>query len=102
MSTTSFAWWIANVEACRIFTRCSVGTSPAVSVASVAAITEADLPGHPFGLSLDQAVAVEKIATSGRVLDVLVGVLALTHSRDRAFSASIAYVWLGALAASVA
>jgi conjugative relaxase-like TrwC/TraI family protein len=46
---------------------------PAVSVASVAAITDADLPGRAFGLSLDQAVAVEKITTSGRVLDVLVG-----------------------------
>jgi NhaP-type Na+/H+ or K+/H+ antiporter len=34
-------------------------------------------------------------------LAFLVGVLALTHSRDRAFSASIAYVGLGALAAVV-
>ena len=39
----------------------------------MAAITEGNLPGRAFGLSLDQAVAVEKIATSGRVLDVLVG-----------------------------
>ena len=46
---------------------------PAVSVATVAAVTEANLPGRAYGLSLDQAVAVEKIATSGRVLDVLVG-----------------------------
>ncbi len=30
-------------------------------------------PGRAYGLSLDQALAVEKVATSGRVLDVLVG-----------------------------
>jgi hypothetical protein len=33
----------------------------------------ANLPGRDYGLSLDQANAVEKIATSGRVLDLLVG-----------------------------
>jgi conjugative relaxase-like TrwC/TraI family protein len=48
-------------------------TGPEVSVATVAAITEANLPGRAYGLIIDQAVAVEKIATSGRVLDVLVG-----------------------------
>ena len=46
---------------------------PPVGVATVAAVTEGNLPGRAFGLGLDQAVAVEKIATSGRVLDVLVG-----------------------------
>ena len=39
----------------------------------MAAVADANLPGRAYGLSLDQAVAVEKIATSGRVLDVLVG-----------------------------
>ena len=46
---------------------------PAVSVATVAEVTEANLPGRDYKLSTDQALAVEKIATSGRVLDVLVG-----------------------------
>jgi conjugative relaxase-like TrwC/TraI family protein len=46
---------------------------PAISVATVARLTEATLPGRSFGLSIDQAVAVEKIATLGRSLDVLVG-----------------------------
>jgi hypothetical protein len=40
---------------------------------TVAAVTEANLPGRDHSLSLDQAVAVEQIATSGRSLDVLVG-----------------------------
>ena len=39
----------------------------------MAAVADANLPGRGYGLSLDQAVAVEKVATSGRVLDVLVG-----------------------------
>ena len=47
--------------------------APRVSVAVVAGVTEAKLPGRDYGLSVDQALAVEKIATSGRVLDVLVG-----------------------------
>ena len=46
---------------------------PVVGVATVAAVTEANLPGRDYAPSLDQALAVEKIATSGRVLDVLVG-----------------------------
>jgi conjugative relaxase-like TrwC/TraI family protein len=46
---------------------------PVVSVATVARVTEADLPGRPYALSTDQALAVEKVATSGRALDVLVG-----------------------------
>ena len=40
---------------------------------TVAAVTAANLPGRDHPLSLDQAVAVEQIATSGRSLDVLVG-----------------------------
>jgi hypothetical protein len=47
--------------------------APRVSVAVVAHVTEANLPGRNYRLSIDQALAVEKIATSGRVLDVLVG-----------------------------
>jgi ATP-dependent exoDNAse (exonuclease V) alpha subunit len=44
-----------------------------VNVAIVAEVAEAKLPGRDYGLSLDQALAVEKIATSSRPLDVLVG-----------------------------
>jgi len=47
--------------------------APRVSVAVVGDVTEADLPGRDYKLTVDQALAVEKIATSGRVLDVLVG-----------------------------
>jgi hypothetical protein len=36
-------------------------------------LIEEALPGRAYGLSIDQAVAVEKIATSGRPADVLVG-----------------------------
>ncbi len=46
---------------------------PSAGVDRVVEVAEADLPGHAFGLSGDQALAVEKIATSGRRLDVLVG-----------------------------
>ncbi len=46
---------------------------PRVPTDVVARIAEQDLAGHRRPLSLDQALAVEKIATSGRVLDVLVG-----------------------------
>jgi conjugative relaxase-like TrwC/TraI family protein len=47
--------------------------APVVEVAKVAAVAEANLPGRDYGLTLDQALAVEKVATSGRCLDVLVG-----------------------------
>ena len=40
---------------------------------SLAAVTEDNLPGRNHRLSVDQAVAVEKIATSKRWIDVLVG-----------------------------
>jgi len=46
---------------------------PVVGVATVAAVSEANLPGRDYAPSLDQALAVDKIATSGRLLDVLVG-----------------------------
>jgi conjugative relaxase-like TrwC/TraI family protein len=48
-------------------------SAPRVPVGVVAAIVERELPGRPERLSVDQALAVERIATSGRVLDVLVG-----------------------------
>jgi conjugative relaxase-like TrwC/TraI family protein len=46
---------------------------PTASRATVAAVSDANLPGQDHGLSFDQALAVEQIATSGRHLDVLVG-----------------------------
>jgi hypothetical protein len=46
---------------------------PRVSVMTVAKLDGASLPGGDYGLSLDQALAVQKIATSGLVLDALVG-----------------------------
>jgi conjugative relaxase-like TrwC/TraI family protein len=46
---------------------------PSVMRGTVAATTEANLSGRDHSLSLDQTVAVEQIATSGRQLDVLVG-----------------------------
>jgi conjugative relaxase-like TrwC/TraI family protein len=46
---------------------------PMVKTATVARITEQSLPGREHRLSVDQAVAVEKIATSNRWIDVLVG-----------------------------
>jgi len=46
---------------------------PAVAMGRVAAVTSAPLPGRSHPLSVDQALAVERIATSGRRLDVLVG-----------------------------
>jgi conjugative relaxase-like TrwC/TraI family protein len=48
-------------------------TGPSVRKATVAAVVEARLPGRDYALSTDQAVAVEEIAGSARVLDVLVG-----------------------------
>ena len=46
---------------------------PAVATGTVAAVTSVTLPGRDHPLSIDQALAVEQIATSGRSLDVLVG-----------------------------
>lgn len=46
---------------------------PTVSAGVVAEMTERTLPGRSHGISLDQALAVEKITTSGRMVDVLVG-----------------------------
>jgi conjugative relaxase-like TrwC/TraI family protein len=47
--------------------------SPRVAIRTVADVAAENLPGRAHGLSEDQAVAVEQIATSGRVMDVLVG-----------------------------
>src|SRR5450759_3585179 len=47
--------------------------SPRVGIRTVADVAEENLPGRAHGLSADQGLAVEQIATSGRVLDVLVG-----------------------------
>jgi conjugative relaxase-like TrwC/TraI family protein len=44
-----------------------------VSGATVAAVAERRLPNRAFKLSIEQALAVEQITTSGRALDVLVG-----------------------------
>ena len=46
---------------------------PAVTTATIAAITERNLAGRDHPLSLDQALAVEQVAASKRSLDVLVG-----------------------------
>ena len=46
---------------------------PGVTTATVAAVTSVALPGRDHPLSIDQALAVEQIATSARRLDVLVG-----------------------------
>jgi conjugative relaxase-like TrwC/TraI family protein len=47
--------------------------APTVTTATVARVTEDNMPGRDHRLSVDQAVAVEKIATSRRWIDVLVG-----------------------------
>jgi conjugative relaxase-like TrwC/TraI family protein len=47
--------------------------APTVSYGAVAAVCDAPLPGRTYGMGSDQAVAVEQIATSGRIVDVLVG-----------------------------
>src|SRR6185436_1222942 len=51
--------------------RCTQG--PRVGIRVVADVAAENLPGRAHGLSVDQGRAVEQIATSGRVVDVLVG-----------------------------
>ncbi len=46
---------------------------PVTTVGTVARVADANLPGRDYTMSSDQALAVEKTATSGRRLDVLVG-----------------------------
>ncbi len=57
----------------RLLTAGRTVDGPTVSVETVAAVADANLREREHGLSVDQALAVEKLATSGRVLDVLVG-----------------------------
>ena len=47
--------------------------APTVSRGAVARVTAANLSGRDSTLRVDQALAVERVATSGRALDVLVG-----------------------------
>jgi conjugative relaxase-like TrwC/TraI family protein len=47
--------------------------APTVLSGLIASVTDRPLPERPVTLSADQALAVERIATSGRWLDVLVG-----------------------------
>jgi hypothetical protein len=48
-------------------------SGPVVSYGMVARACEQPLPGRAYAMGADQAVAVEQIATSGRVCDLLVG-----------------------------
>ncbi|MDA8301366.1 MAG: relaxase domain-containing protein [Actinomycetota bacterium] len=48
-------------------------SGPAVSYGTVARVCDRPLPGRALEMGQDQAVAVEQVATSGRVCDVLVG-----------------------------
>lgn len=48
-------------------------SAPAVTIDTVARIVARDLPGRTYGLSGDQALAVQQITTSGRQLDLLIG-----------------------------
>jgi len=57
----------------RLFEVARKTDGPATTVATVARVAEANLPAKDYTMTTDQALAVEKIATSGRRLDVLVG-----------------------------
>jgi AAA domain len=48
-------------------------SGPAVSYGTVARVCDRPLPGRAYQMGQDQALAVEQIATSGRVCDLLVG-----------------------------
>jgi hypothetical protein len=48
-------------------------SGPVVSYGTVGRICEQPLPGRDYAMGADQAVAVEQIAISGRVCDLLVG-----------------------------
>ena len=48
-------------------------SGPSVKISNLVELTERNLDGKNYRLSLDQALAVEKIAASKRVVDVLVG-----------------------------
>jgi hypothetical protein len=49
------------------------GSGPSLSYGTVARVCSRPLPGRAYQMGQDQAVAVEQIATSGRVCDLLVG-----------------------------
>lgn len=57
----------------RLLTAGRSTAAPVVDRTVVARVADTVLPGKSYAMSVDQAVAVESIATSGRVLDVLVG-----------------------------
>ncbi len=57
----------------RLFAAGRRAGGPAVAIATVAAVADRNLPGRDYAMSTDQALAVEKVATSGRHLDLLVG-----------------------------
>lgn len=46
---------------------------PKASYATVVAACGQPLPGRPYALGTDQALAIEQVATSGRVVDLVVG-----------------------------
>ena len=48
-------------------------SGPVVGYATVATVSARPLPGRNYAMGQDQAVAVEQVATSGRVCDCLVG-----------------------------
>ena len=57
----------------RLFAAGRRAGGPAVAIATVAAVADRNLPGRDYAMSTDQALAVQKVATSGRHLDLLVG-----------------------------
>jgi conjugative relaxase-like TrwC/TraI family protein len=60
------------------------GGGPSVGWAVVAAVTTQNLPGRDHALGIDQALAIEQVATSARVLDLLVGPAGTGKSRAMA------------------
>ena len=57
----------------RLLDAARLENGPLVGMENVASVLARTLPGRRERLSLDQAVAVEKVATSGRSLELLVG-----------------------------
>jgi conjugative relaxase-like TrwC/TraI family protein len=57
----------------RLLAAANTTSAPTSSIITVAATSDLPLAGLGYAMSNDQALAVEKIATSGRALDVLVG-----------------------------
>jgi len=63
---------LVDAEA-RLLESAQCSGAPTVATATVAGITQQNLPGRNHRRSVDQAVAVERTATSRRLIDVLVG-----------------------------